>query len=46
MGETRNAGSFRDPSGTVFIAADGSILRSVNPVYRENYERFCSSGLR
>lgn len=30
----------------VFIAADGSILRSVNPVYRENYERFCSSGLR
>ena len=46
MGETRNAGSFRDPSGTVFIAADGSILRSVNPVYREKYERFCSSGLR
>ncbi|MBS1370612.1 MAG: class I SAM-dependent methyltransferase [Lentisphaeria bacterium] len=42
----RNGGSFRDPSGAVFTGEGGEILRSVNPVYRENYGLFLRSGLK
>ena len=37
-------GSFRDPSGSLFLL-DGSIYRRVNPSYREHYDRLISSGL-
>jgi hypothetical protein len=37
--------SFRDPSGFVF-RAEGQLLRSVHPSYREHYDRFMQSGLR
>lgn len=40
----RNPGSFRDPSGHVY-EQENRILRSVNRVYREDYEFFQSSGL-
>ncbi len=40
----RNPGSFRDPSGFVYEDAH-RILRSINPVYREDFEYFLSSGL-
>lgn len=36
--------SFRDPSGFVF-RRDGQVLRQVNPVYREHFERLIGSGL-
>ena len=36
--------SFRDPSGFVF-RRDGEVLRQVNPVYREHFERLTGSGL-
>jgi ribosomal protein L11 methylase PrmA len=38
------AASFRDPSGFVF-RRDGRVLRQVNPVYREHFDRLLSSGL-
>jgi ribosomal protein L11 methylase PrmA len=38
------AGSFRDPSGTVF-RHDGTLYRTVMPCYREHYDRLMSSGL-
>lgn len=41
---TRVPGSFRDPSGHVFLA-DGVLYRAVNPVYRPHYERLLDSGL-
>ncbi len=36
--------SFRDPSGFVF-RRDGEVLRQVNPIYREHFDRLMSSGL-
>lgn len=36
--------SFRDPSGFVF-RRDGQVLRQVNPVYREHFDRLMDSGL-
>jgi ribosomal protein L11 methylase PrmA len=40
----RIAGSFRDPSGLVFVK-DGVICRQVNQVYRSDYDLLISSGL-
>ncbi len=42
--DKRVPGSFRDPSGHVFIR-DGVVYRAVNPSYREDYERLLDSGL-
>lgn len=36
--------SFRDPSGFVF-RRDGQVLRQVNPVYREHYDKLMGGGL-
>jgi hypothetical protein len=41
---TKNAASFRDPSGFVFLR-DGVIYRQVNRVYQNNYDHFIRSGL-
>jgi hypothetical protein len=38
------AGSFRDPSGFVFVR-DGTLYRQVNRGYREHYDRLVESGL-
>lgn len=38
------AGSFRDPSGFLFVA-DGQLYRQVNDVYRAHYDLAVSSGL-
>jgi len=38
------AGSFRDPSGFVFVRG-GLIYRQVNAVYRQNYDHLIHSGL-
>ena len=40
----RVPGSFRDPSGFMFIA-DGELLRQVNPQYREHFDHLIDSGL-
>ncbi len=40
----RVAGSFRDPSGRVFLR-DGRLLRRVNPSYAADYARLLTSGL-
>jgi hypothetical protein len=37
-------GSFRDPSGALFIQ-NGSLYRRINPVYKEQYDRLMNSGL-
>jgi hypothetical protein len=37
-------GSFRDPSGFVFVA-DNVVYRQVNPIYKPHYEQLMSSGL-
>jgi hypothetical protein len=37
-------GSFRDPSGFLF-KRDGTLLRQVNSVYRDNYDHLMNSGL-
>jgi len=37
-------GSFRDPSGFVFIQ-DGSVYRQVNKVYQDDYDHLMNSGL-
>jgi ribosomal protein L11 methylase PrmA len=46
MGEAqrRVAGSFRDPSGHVLIS-DGRLLRQVNLIYKDSFDRLVSSGL-
>lgn len=41
----RLAASFRDPSGWLYRAGDGTLLRQVNQVYRADYDRLMSSGL-
>lgn len=38
------AGSFRDPSGFIFIR-QGRIYRQVNEIYRDNYDHLMASGL-
>jgi hypothetical protein len=38
------AGSFRDPSGFVFVR-DGTLYRQVNYIYKEHYDRLIYSGL-
>ncbi|MBI2832065.1 MAG: class I SAM-dependent methyltransferase [Chloroflexi bacterium] len=38
------AGSFRDPSGFLFLQ-DGVLFRQVNAIYKENYDRMMGSGL-
>jgi hypothetical protein len=38
------AGSFRDPSGFVYLH-DGVLLRQVNPPYRNSYDHLMDSGL-
>lgn len=38
------AGSFRDPSGTLFYR-DGRLYRQVNTCYKENYDQLMTSGL-
>jgi ribosomal protein L11 methylase PrmA len=43
-GSSRVSGSFRDPSGFVFVR-DEQVCRQVNQVYRENYDHLISSGL-
>ena len=40
---TRIPGSFRDPSGFLFVR-DGVVLRQVNSVYRKSYDLLMSSG--
>ena len=40
----RLGGSFRDPSGFVFTR-DGVLLRQINEIHREQWDRFLSSGL-
>ncbi len=40
----RVAGSFRDPSGRVFTR-DGTLYRTVNHYYRDDYDRLMESGL-
>jgi ribosomal protein L11 methylase PrmA len=42
--DLRVAGSFRDPSGIVFVR-DGHLYRQVNHYYRSNYELLVGSGL-
>ncbi|HDQ35109.1 MAG TPA: SAM-dependent methyltransferase, partial [Chloroflexi bacterium] len=37
-------GSFRDPSGFVFVV-EGQVYRQINQVYREDYDRLMTSGL-
>ncbi len=38
------AGSFRDPSGFLFVR-DGKLYRQVNSVYKDHYDRLINSGL-
>ncbi len=38
------SGSFRDPSGTLFVR-DGGIYRQVNRTYKEHYDQLINSGL-
>jgi len=40
----RNTGSFRDPSGFLYIR-NGVLYRQVNTVYKENYDQLMNSGL-
>ena len=42
--DTRVRGSFRDPSGFVYIQ-NGILYRQINDVYRNNYEQLMESGL-
>jgi hypothetical protein len=42
-GTHRLPGSFRDPSGHLFLR-EGELYRQVNPVFREHYELMMSSG--
>lgn len=42
--ETRVPGSFRDPSGYVFVTG-GVLYRAINESYRPDYERLMDSGL-
>ena len=44
MVDTRVPGSFRDPSGFVFLR-EGDIYRQVNRVYKEHYDELLRSGL-
>jgi ribosomal protein L11 methylase PrmA len=44
VAEMRVPGSFRDPSGHVFVK-DGVVYRAINPSYRPDYERLLDSGL-
>ncbi|RPJ63448.1 MAG: SAM-dependent methyltransferase [Dehalococcoidia bacterium] len=44
MTEQGVAGSFRDPSGFLFIK-DGVLYRQVNSVYRDHYDHLMNSGL-
>ena len=44
MTNTYVSGSFRDPSGFLFLR-DGRIYRQVNTVYKENYDHLMNSGL-
>ena len=39
-----NAGSFRDPSGFIFVR-DNRVYRQVNQLYRDDYDHLMSSGL-
>lgn len=41
----RVSGSFRDPSGYVYVGEDGGVYRTVNEVYRNHFEKFVQSGL-
>ena len=40
----RISGSFRDPSGVLFFE-NNKLLRSVNNVYKQNYDHLVESGL-
>lgn len=42
--DNRHPASFRDPSGFVF-RRDGVLYRQINVAYKDNYDRFMSSGL-
>jgi len=44
MNDSAVAGSFRDPSGFVFLR-EGVLYRQVNTAYREDYDHLMSSGL-
>lgn len=44
MNHRRIPGSFRDPSGFLFVH-DGIVHRQVNPVYAESYDQLVGSGL-
>jgi len=44
MSTDRVGGSFRDPSGFLFVR-DGTVYRQINPAGAENYDRFIASGL-
>ncbi len=43
--ENSHPASFRDPSGVVFRAEDGTLYRQVNRVYERDYRRLMDSGL-
>jgi len=40
----KHPGSFRDPSGFLYYQ-DGVLYRSVNPIFKENYDHLIASGL-
>ena len=42
--EQRDPSSFRDPSGFLFYR-NGAIYRSINHIYKENYDQLMHSGL-
>src|SRR5579862_2850751 len=44
MSTERVGGSFRDPSGFLFVH-DGTVYRQINPAGADNYDRFMASGL-
>jgi len=45
MNDGQISSSFRDPSGFLFVAEDGSLFRQINIPYQQNYEMLMGSGL-
>jgi hypothetical protein len=45
MNDGQVSSSFRDPSGFLFVAEDGSLYRQINAAYQQNYEMLMRSGL-
>ena len=45
MNSGQVSGSFRDPSGFLYIAEDGNLYRQIHVSYKQNYEMLMGSGL-